>query len=710
MASRGFRIGHVRKVRIFGDPGSYSVSGQAATLTYVPVEVAGDAPTITVQTVTPETLVMFDSWHTSSRYERYQRLTVLSETTETLLFHKQDSGGNFLGMAGDSYTLLIDGESVTANDAFFGTVTKSRSSFTISLGALSEGWHKFEIVCPAPETSPVHYMYVSKGGALVQDVTPATHGSFEIFHDHLPHAYVLVPSNAGSPTPRPLTPRTCPTISTAVNRSTLFLEVLVPNNLFPRRQNINADGLKSTYNKQNYFFSDLVDKYPSMHLLDGARGVGTLLMPTHIMIDRHGGAYCCDPWRVVRVTPTGEITTRAGYRHLTPPSNHGETVAERMIVGPPPNPELVGDWSAIPTERQGFHEMWGLAFDVNSLSLVGTGDTFVNPVSGESELPHVSGPRLFVTDTQNNRVCLLTFQRDSFTAEPVITEFLTGLNDPWDVVWLDNKIYVSERKDDRVVEYDAITGAFLRVVISGNSAGLAQINTVDREPTNFVDPLTIRSVVPGVILPEGLFIQDGWLYVGSVSMGCVKRVHLTNGTIEFVCRTPTDLNSNFAKIALSDGTFGPRGTVFVWSWSIARFGMPSAFVPTSGVYADEPGVTYTNQVAWSINTSGLSSVQRGKGGNWMSLGYPSAGGVGLGRMITGSSQEGLAQISAALTGEVAPTSAQLTAYNAGRDEWESLGYPLLHGPAGFGYYSYDLPWGVSSNIDTYLTLNGHTPP
>jgi hypothetical protein len=40
-----------------------------------------------------------------------------------------------------------------------------------------------------------------------------------------------------------------------------------------------------------------------------------------------------------------------------------------------------------------------------------------------------------------------------------------------------------------------------------------------------------------------------------------------------------DGNSQFVKIALSDGTFGPRGTLFIWTFSNRDLGMPVVFLP-----------------------------------------------------------------------------------------------------------------------------------
>jgi hypothetical protein len=48
-------------------------------------------------------------------------------------------------------------------------------------------------------------------------------------------------------------------------------------------------------------------------------------------------------------------------------------------------------------------------------------------------------------------------------------------------------------------------------------------------------------------------------------------------------------------------------------------------------------------------------------------------------------------------------------YIAGQRDYEQRGFPLLYGPAGWGYYGLPLPWGVSAAIDYYLRAHGHTP-
>jgi hypothetical protein len=647
----------------------------------------GPIPTINHKSLNLARLLVFHDYLETTRYERFQNIQLVLATgnpanaaaeleSQRLTFHVVDiaAGGAEVALSSPEYQLLIDGVENATVTVPAGTTD---AEFAMNPAAVSEGWHKVEIRPEANgETNPPWFVYVKKteGQVPAQIEIPVVSGTHDLAHD-VPYAYAMVPASF-NPTPKPLVPRECPAFSDARAKTDLYRTNLAPVRQWHiYRPNVTPEGIGTTFNFQAYHWSKLTDKIPTLPLLDGPRGVGNVFMPTHVMVDRHGGAYMSDPWRVLRVSPEGVVKTRAGYRHKHPPSYHG--FAQDL--------ELVGDWSAIPVERNGFHEIWGIAWDPASLA----SDPNAAPIGGEQ--PHVTGPRLFVADTQNSRVCLLTFSATSFEAEPVVTEFLTGLNDPWDVVCVDGVLYVSERQSHRINAYDATSGAFIRTVVSG--AALAYIDS-----NRIMTSGSTLSVIQAeqVVAPEGLFYQDGWLYYASKVMQQVRRVHLTTGEIQAVCNNV--LNSNFMKIALSDGTFGPRGTVFVWTWSNAKFGFPEAWLP------DTPANGLTNSVKWSFYGSNSSSPACGKGGSWETMGYGGAGGVGLGRLICGSSQEGLAQISLALPGD--PT-IDVAKYTTGRLAYIAE-YRMVCGDHGYGYHQeVGLPWGVSEEIDYYLTVNGH---
>jgi hypothetical protein len=418
-----------------------------------------------------------------------------------------------------------------------------------------------------------------------------------------------------------------------------------------------------------YFWHHFIGAKPRFPLLDGLRGVGSVSMPTHLQVGRNGKIYFTDSWRLGVVSPYGEVKTLAGYRHKSTPS----------YWEPEPDVELVGDWSAIPESRRGFHELWGMAWDQRTL---GT-DPNAAPIGGEQ--PHVTGPRAFVADTQNNRVCLITFSATSRDAPAKVTEFITGLADPWDVVCENGVLYVSERTAHRISAFDATTGARLRTVLQGQD-----MSGVNASRFPFKKASTTDIQTQNVVGPEGMTYQDGWLYYASRVMEQVKRVNVSStskplGTVELVANVTMDTNSQYAKIAISDGTFGPRGTVFVVTWSVLYYGFPQAYLPNGTLWNyqggyEEPGLPYATN------------------------GYPCAVAVGAGKLVWGGAIEGLVMLSRKLASDPQLDHAR---YVRGEKEYIGRGYPLLYGHAGWGFYGIPLPWGQSGDMDYFLAAQGH---
>ncbi len=96
-----------------------------------------------------------------------------------------------------------------------------------------------------------------------------------------------------------------------------------------------------------------------------------------------------------------------------------------------------------------------------------------------------------------------------------------------------------------------------------------------------------------------------------------------------------------------------------------------------------------------------------KGTNPLGLGsYPSAVGIGHGRMLFGTAEEGLHVVSKALDTDPVIDPVQ---YKTGKDQWQARGYGLTHGPAGYGFYGLPLPWGATPEIDYFLRANLHGP-
>lgn len=703
---------------------STATTGDAGLFTVYADDGQGDATSpppegtaqITRQSVDMSDLLVFQNYHEEGgRYQRWQDMTELNGSSVLVRFHRINitpGGGATINLAADTYNLAMNGSVVST--LVHSSTTTPRADFTLDLTPLADGWHKFTIeqVGKPSQSAIPHWMFVNKAGGAAPEhsLLPVVSGAYDLTHpENWDYTEALVP-NIYSPTIMPLPVRECPAFSTAASDEYLSLYRTNMTTNRPdtniHRMSRNANGVTGSFNLQNYEWQDFIRKYPKLHLLDGERGAATVVGPTHIMLDRHGGAYCTDFWRVFRVSPTGTVTTRAGWRHEAPPPHyqHAEVASANNLT-------LVGDWSAIPVERHGFHEIWGGAFDRNSVAqanLDQSAPVQVNPITGALEHPHSIGPRLFIPDSQNGRVCLLTFQRDDFDAEPAVTEFLTGLLDPWDCVWDNDVLYVSERGSHRINAYNALTGAFIRTVVSG--AALAHV-TFDRfvRRDGTIDAILAEDVVS----PEGLYIQDGWLYYGSLAMQQVRKVNLTTGEIVVVLSIdvppgsgeagyghPDDGQSAFIKIAISDGTFGPRGTVFTNTWTNNNFGYPRAWLPNT------PAAGGTNMTQWFFQNY-IGAIYEGKGGFWSALGYASGMGVGNGRLYCGSSEEGLVRISKALPGD--PT-LDVTRYFTGRDLYATRGYRMIYGDIGFGFFGIGLPWGEHADIDYFLQWHGHTPP
>jgi hypothetical protein len=197
------------------------------------------------------------------------------------------------------------------------------------------------------------------------------------------------------------------------------------------------------------------------------------------------------------------------------------------------------------------------------------------------------------------------------------------------------------------------------------------------------------------VAPEGLYVQNDWLYFGSIAMQQVKRVHLRNGTAELVAQLDgLPPKTNYFKIAVSDGSFGPRGSVFVSTWDVERGGGPYCFLPDG--------------TPWSIWEPGSHPFSEGRGGSWRGLGYSTCVGSRFGRLLCGSADYGLVEITLAMPSD--PPAIDKKLYAAGKTDYESAGFRLTHGVDGYGQFGYPLPWGRSRAIDYYLSAHGHALP
>jgi hypothetical protein len=622
-------------------------------------------------------LLLIAQWSPSlSRYTRAQGLVRLEGRAAKI---------KVIGYAGDArrlestgYSLLLDGQVVKRLETPPNKLTEI--TFELDATQLVPGWVEVDVRPDAGnETCPPYFaLVVRNGSAGTPSYTPVARGSYTMaMNGDGRYHYGRVPPTY-APTPVPRKPRKVQPFADFPGSANLHIEMVVPRKFGDtHRIGRTREGALCSFALQPYHYYDMVAQRPKVPLLDGPRNVGTVVYATHVEIGSAappgigfvGNIYFCDPWRVGKIRADGEIVTLAGWRH-------------RGIVDhwqDPQNLELVGDWSAVPAERRGFHELWGIAWDERTFAF----DASAAPIPGEGNLqPHLTGVVMFVADTQRDRVCRLEFSPTSHAVPPKVTEFLTGLADPWDVVCRDGVLYVAERLSHRIAAYDARTGALLRVVVQGPGGASVDVNreVVRRQPVAALQTLPC-------VAPEGLYLLDDWLYWGSIAQAQVRRVSLKTGEVQVVAAVATDGNTKFCKIAVSDGTFGERGTVFWASWTNAQYGYPAARRPDgtgwSYYYGNEPFA--------------------GAGGGFV---YPSAVGVSHGRLVFGGAGEGIMQITRRQPGDA--TRSEQAA--AGSREFAAKGYDLAYGAYGYGQTGQPLPWGESSNIDAYLVFCGHTRP
>lgn len=574
------------------------------------------------------------------------------------------------------YRLFIDDVEVMS-------ITVSPSAtvgvFNVNTSALSHGYHKLEIFGAIDEASIPSALFVKVAGAADPDKMLTMMGSHDCQHSGLlKYNYAWVPYKH-EPTPRPLPVKTREHFSTALGRASLIAEELVP----VRRSDIYrprvTNGTLHTCNSQNYLITPLMLKVPDKALLDGPRGVGTVNGVTHLQVGRNGGVYFCEGWRIGHISTDGTIRTIVGLRSRNPADKHNTPDISDY--------DLIGNWSSVPVERRGFHEIWGMAFWKRSLAVDESAEAIPN--NGTLEKPHISpGPVMFVPDSQGNRVLKLQFAHNSHETPVVVTEFITGLSDPWDCVEYNDVLYVSERLKNRVAKFSAFDGTYLGDFLTGPT-GLSLANLAsDRKPVAFVPLASLRAQT--IVLPDGLAIMDDKLYISSQIMEQFKVYNLTTGSLIYTVNYSANyFNGYYNKLAVSDGTFGPKGTVFVEGWaSNTSNGWPTAYLPDG--------------------TTWLYYFGEGPGKVFDTVDYGSSVGVGNGILVFGSSLEGITIVRKAIAGEKSYKWGE--GYKAAIDEWQRLGYTQVHGRGGFGHYNLPLPWNVNTKIDYYLEMYGHVKP
>jgi hypothetical protein len=624
----------------------------------------GSLSPMVVQAINRERLVCFSDWLRSGSYERFSRLvhwTGASATVGIARLNTTSSGDDFKPAM--TYTLLIDG---APSGEFPMDEGQEFASVTVALDGMPEGWRQLDLGGLADgESCPTFFAYHGDAQADRGRV-PVVGANFDL-HEHKVHAYRWAPAWV-MPTAEPLPPQEYPHFT---DTRALKVDMLVPgDNSTPMFQNVSAAGVLSTACKHSYFWSDLIKPLPVVQLLDGPRGIGACSMVTHINIGKATetqdpasaprlNIYACDPWRVMRISDDGAITTLAGYRNAD--------VGGYWQDESQPTLELVGDWSAVFEDRRGFHELWGLAWDSDTLAV----DPSQPPIDGRP--PHVVGPACVVTDSQNGRLCRLTFSPIEHGPAKV-TEWVTGLNDPWDIVEWRDEMIVSVRGSHEIIAFKKDLGTARTIVARDPSLpGDAKLSA--NHDMRIVGSLADAQAQP-CLGPEGLAVLDDWLYYGSFCQRQVRRVHLVTGEVEVFAVPVLDGNSRFVKLALSDGTFGPRGTLFVQSWSLSYTANTKALLPDGSVW------NYSQSVPFGP------------------AGYGCSVAVGDGRMYCATSEYGIRRYSG---GQPWDRALALK----GKDEFHAMHGRHQWGPHGFYAEPQPLPWGKSEALDYYLKACGH---
>lgn len=671
---------------------------------------------VTSRVISPAIAILIEGGFVSSRYERGQRTVIWTGTGNKSVRVKGYSfggGGADVDLTAASYTLLIDG-------VVHSTVSRTNqappafddATFTVNQDALTEGWHWLDVQGAAGETAIPVPIYMRKGATAVpQTLMPiCTHSHDMLFPtvgkyteelwtvpagERTTIHYGMVPSRF-RPHIQPLAARAHPSFDTVLPPSEFVCEQLVPcrETDIHRATLIKATaldpGITTTSGVQCYHYSDFISKYPKWALLDGERGHGTVAGAIHLMIGRDGKVYGLDPWRLFRIDTDGKLTTLVGWRHREPPTNWA--TPDNLQ-----NFELVGDWSAIPPERHGLHEAWGFCWWPRTV----LENTAAAPIPEQhNERPHIvnsplyGGPVGFISDTQNNRVLRVEFNGFDRSVPAKVTEFITGIGDPWDIAIKDDVLYVTERTSHRIGRYSAFTGAPDPRGPLVQGAALAYVDS--NRKVRLTGTLAQIQAQP-CVAPEGIFIMDNLLYFGSKAMQQIVVINLDTGLQVRRQLGYSDGNSYYYKIAVSDGTFYPKHTIALVTWSNRKYGHPFFYTPD---HVTPAGVD--SDLGIGSYAGGGQNVHR----LWGEGGYSTAVGIGQGRLVCSQVQEGISKVSRRLpTDQPRPALA-----GAGALEFWRKGYRTLCGVNGWGHYGVALPWGESAAIDQYLTYVGHVRP
>ena len=626
----------------------------------------------------PFTIIPRNYLKDSTTYERWQEATLIDTDLFEIQFRVLN--GSSIRPFKGPYKLLVDNVSVSESY----TIKGDTGYFNFNAASYPDGLYTIDIVGAEDESTIPLLVDICRNPDTVQKQMWVIEGSYDnrdrsdiiwakvpakFSPSVFPEPYVkAVPFNTPLPRTKLYMFNILPKLEHDVYRTRLTLS---PTKKIPRLV---------TANRQNYTFDPVMSIYPDQALLDGPAGVASIAGATDFKVGRNGSIYFLQGQRFGKITTNKEVITFAGLRSKRPAPRNSPASKDDF--------ELVGDWSNVKGPKY-FHETWGMDWITSSLQIDETSPLVLN--NGVMEHTHkLPGPQAVITDSQNNRVMLVQFDAASHEKPVVLFELITNMSDPWDIVVVDDLLYVTERLANRISVWDK-DGKFVKVLTQGPS-GYATIGQ-NRNPIRLKTLTEIQA--QKCIMPEGLVYNPKTkiFTYGSFASGTIRKVHKDTGEDTLWKIVPKGELSGglYMKLARSDGTFGPEDTIFVNAWSSnAHAGLPTAYLPDGSSWG---------YMGIGENAPGLV---------WHNLGYGSSCFVKDGMLICSSSEEGVYVIRQAQGEKVYGWDEY---FKPALDAWTRSGYYLVFGRAGISYYGLPLPWNSKDkNIINYLLMHGHQQP